>query len=240
MRIFVAGATGIVGKRLLPVLRAAGHHVIGTARTLEKATLVRSLGAQPVIVDALDASHLDAVLAEEKPECVIHMLTSLPDRIDPERWAETLEGNARLRREGTRNLMAAALLAGAKRVVAQSAAWVYASGPLPHAETDPLDLAAEGSRAVTVRGVSELERHVLSVPSIDGVVLRFGYLYGPETWYPNPSGDVSLHIDAAVTATALAVTRGAPGVYNVVDDGGSAANGKARRELGWEPNVIVH
>jgi len=151
------------------------------------------------------------------------------------RQTETLERNARIREEGTRNLVAAALQAGATRIVAQSVAWLYASGPLPHGESDPLDLSAEGTRAITLRGVKELEQSVLSAPLIEGVVLRFGYFYGPESWNTVPTGEVSVHIDAATNATVLAATHGVPGIYNIVDDGGSARNAKARSELGWNP-----
>ena len=235
MKIFLAGATGIVGSRLIPLLLAAGHQVTGTARSAEKAANLRSLGVNPAIVDALDAEGLNRAVGAALPEVVIHQLTSLPDRRDPERQAEVLEQNAQIRREGTRNLVAAALQAGARRIVAQSVAWLYAAGPVPHGESDPLDLGAEGSRAVSVRGVSELERLVLSAAPLVGVVLRFGYLYGPGTWYAERTGEVSLHIDAAARASALAITRGGAGLFNVVDDGGSATNAKARLELGWDP-----
>jgi nucleoside-diphosphate-sugar epimerase len=234
MKIFIAGATGIVGTRLIPLLSSAGHEVTGTARSPEKAASLRSLGVEPVIVDALDGSALSRAVHAALPEVVIHQLTSLPDRMDPERQAEVLEQNARVRREGTRHLVSAALEAGARRIVAQSVAWLYAPGPLPHGEGDPLDLGAEGPRAISVRGVSELERLVSCSP-LEGVVLRFGYLYGPGTWYSEPTGEVSLHIDAAAHASALAVTRGAPGPFNIVDDGGSANNARARLELGWDP-----
>jgi nucleoside-diphosphate-sugar epimerase len=236
MKIFLAGATGIVGTRLIPLLLSAGHEVTGTARSPEKAASLRALGAGAVIVDALDGDGLNAAVHAARPEVVIHQLTSLPDRRDPERLAQDLERNAQLRREGTRHLVAAALRAGARRIVAQSVAWLYAAGPLPHGERDPLDLGAEGLRAVSVRGVSELERLVSSASPVAGIVLRFGYLYGPGTWYAEPTGEVSLHIDAAAQASALAVTQGAPGFYNVVDDAGSANNAKARLELGWEPS----
>ena len=237
MRIFLAGASGIIGRRLIPLLCSAGHQVTGTARSVEKAAVVRSLGATPVIVDALEPSSLDALVVAARPECVIHQLTSLPDEIGSGLSAAMAADNARIRRDGTRNLVAAALHAGARRFVAQSVAWLYADGPLPHGEGDPLDLASEGTRALTARGVSELERLVMSTPSLEGVVLRFGYLYGPETWFTQPKGEVSLHIDAAVAASAQAVTRGAVGAYNIVDDGGTATNAKARAELGWEPTL---
>jgi nucleoside-diphosphate-sugar epimerase len=234
MKIFLAGATGVVGRQLIPLLLSAGHEVTGTTRSPEKAASLRALGVAPVVVDALDGSGLSRAVRAALPEVVIHQLTSLPDRMDPERHAKVLEENARVRSEGTRNLVAAALQAGARRLVAQSVAWLYAPGPLPHAEGDPLDLGADGTRAISVRGVSELERLVSSAP-LEGIVLRFGYFYGPGTWYAERTGEVSLHVDAAARASALAVTQGAPGFFNVVDDGGSATNTKARVELGWDP-----
>jgi nucleoside-diphosphate-sugar epimerase len=237
MRIFLAGATGIVGQRLIPLLVSAGHGVTGTARSEEKASAVQSLGAKPVIVDALDAASLESAVLAARPEVVIHQLTSLPDVRDADALpTEVLENNARIRIDGTRHLVRAALRAGARRLVAQSAAWLYAPGPLPHGEADPLDLEATGTRAISVRGVAELERLVSSSPPIEGVVLRFGYFYGPGSWYPEPIGDVRLHVEAAAIATALAATRGAAGAYNIVEAGGSATSAKARRELGWDPS----
>jgi nucleoside-diphosphate-sugar epimerase len=236
MKIFLAGATGIIGRRLIPQLLSAGHAVTGMARSTDKADLVRSLGAEPVIVDVFDVNRLAAAVSAARPELVIHQLTALPDQVELVRQTETLERNARIRREGTHNLIAAALQSGARRIVAQSVAWLYASGALPHGEADPLDLEAEGTRAITVDGVKELERLVLSTPSLEGVVLRFGYFYGPETWNADRTGEVSVHIEAATNAIILAATQGAPGIYNIVDDGGSATNTKARNKLGWNPS----
>ena len=236
MRIFIAGATGIISSKLIPMLLSAGHELTGTARSEEKADRLRGLGVTPVVVDAFDASALNAAVCAAEPAVVVHQLTSLPDRIDSGLPLETLEQNALIRREGTRNLVAAAVQAGARRLVAQSAAWLYAQGPLPHSEAHALDLDAEGPRAISVRGVSELERLVLSARSIQGLVLRFGQLYGPGTWYAEQTGEVSVHVAAAAMATALAVTRGAPGIYNIVDNGGAVTNSKARRELDWDPS----
>ena len=138
-----------------------------------------------------------------------------------------------LRIEGTRNLMAAAQAAGVRRVVAQSIAFIYAPGPKPHREGDPLD-ESEAQR-MTVSGVVALEDSVLKTPGIDGVVLRYGRLYGPGTWFAAASGTGPLSTDAAAHAALLAVSRGAPGIYNIAEDDGALSIEKARRELGFDP-----
>src|SRR5581483_1492346 len=126
MRLFVAGATGVIGRRLLPMLAREGHEVVGLTRSEERTALIRELGAEPAVADAFDADALARVVADARPEVVIHELTDIPRSIDPKRFAEQFERNNRLRREGTRNLVAAARAAGARRVVAQSIAFAYA------------------------------------------------------------------------------------------------------------------
>jgi len=177
----------------------------------------------------------DAVV-RARPAIVVHQLTDLPQVLDPSRRAEVLARNARLRIEGTGNLVAAVQAAGSHRLIAQSIAFAYADGPQPHAESDPL-ASAEGdaASAVTVRGVRALENAVLNCPGLDGLVLRYGRLYGPGTWSETPSGRAPLHVDAAAQAAFLAVTRGAPGIYNIAEDDGAATIEKARKELGFDP-----
>lgn len=235
MRVLVAGASGVIRRPLVRLLTAAGHAVTGTTRSPHKAAAIRALGAVPLVVDVFDAQALGDAVAAARPEVVVHLITDLPDRIDPEAMAAMSARNARVRIEGTRHLVAAAVRAGARRLVAQSIAWAYAPGPEPHSEDDPLDVGAEGNRGVTVRGVAELERLASSVPRLEGLILRYGQLHGPGTWNAAPTGSVPVHVDAAARATALAVVRGEPVVYNVVEDGGSAGNGKARARLGWTP-----
>ncbi len=138
MNIFLAGATGVIGRRLVPLLRDAGHAVTGTSRSEEKASALEVLGARGVVVDVYDARALLKAMSAAHPDVVIHQLTDLPQSLDAGRPAN-FEGNARLRIEGTRNLMAAASVVGARRVVAQSIAFVYADGPGARVETDPLD-----------------------------------------------------------------------------------------------------
>jgi nucleoside-diphosphate-sugar epimerase len=227
MRVLVVGATGVIGRRLVPLLVGAGHSVTGTTRSPAKAEALRAAGATPVVVDVFDAGALLAVLATARSEVILHQLTDLPDHLDSDQLENVLARNARMRAEGTRNLVEAAVQKGARRLVAQSIAWVYAPGPQPHDEEDALDLGAEGSRALTVHGVFALERLVTSTTSLEGLVLRNGRFYGPGTWAVSPDGEVSVHVDAAAWAALLTVERGLPGVYNVVDDGVYARNIKA-------------
>lgn len=236
MRIFLAGATGAVGRRLTPLLLAAGHAVTGTTRSSSKAEELKGCGVEPVVVDALNGGALRDAVVRARPDVIIHQLTDLPQILDPARLAEALARNAHLRIEGTANLVAAARAARARRLIAQSIAFAYAKGPEPHAERDPI-AAPDGDEpgAVTARGVRALENAVLHTPGIYGIVLRYGRLYGPGTWHETASGRCALHVDAAAQAALLAVTRGAPGVYNVAEDDGAVTIEKARKELGFDP-----
>ena len=236
VRIFLAGATGVIGRRLTPLLVAAGHEVTGMTRSAEKAAALREQGAQAVVVDVFDRGALHDAVMQARPELVIHQLTDLPQVFDPERRGDALRRNARLRIEGTANLVAAARAAGARRLIAQSIAFIYADGPEPYAEGDPL-AAADGDdlNALTSRGVRALEAAALNAPGSDGIVLRYGRLYGPGTWFAVAQGRGPLHVDAAAQAALLAVTRGAPGVYNIAEDDGAVTIDKARKELGFDP-----
>ena len=235
MRIFLAGASGVIGRRLIPLLLEAGHEVTGTTRSADKAAELKSSGVTPVILNVFDASAIRDAVVSARPEAMIHQLTDLPDVLDPARLSEALARNSRLRIEGTVNLVAAAQAAGARRLIAQSIAFGYAAGPEPHAESDPI-ASVEGDQpsAITARGVRALENAVLHLPGIDGIVLRYGRLYGPGTWN-TPNARAPLHVDAAAQAALLAVTRGAPGVYNIAEDDGAVAIEKARKELGFDP-----
>jgi nucleoside-diphosphate-sugar epimerase len=237
MNIFLAGATGVIGLPLLKLLRDAGHAVTGTTRSAAKVAAIEAQGARAVVVDAFDAPALRQAVARAKPEVVIHQLTDLPDAMDPAQMVAVRERNGRLRIEGTRNLMDAAKAAGARRVVAQSIAFIYGRGPQPHRQDDPLD-SSEGQRT-TLAGVVALETAVLNTPGIEGVVLRYGRLYGPGTWFAAASGPGALSTDAAAQAALLAVTRGAPGLYNIAEDDGAYSIEKARRELGFDPGFRI-
>jgi nucleoside-diphosphate-sugar epimerase len=235
VRIFLAGASGAIGRRLTPLLLAAGHKVTGTTRSADKAIDLKARGVEPLIVDVFDAAALHGAVVSARPDVVIHQLTDLPQVADPTLLRDALVRNSRLRIEGTANLVAAACAAGARRLIAQSIAFAYADGQEPHAETDPL-VSGEGDvpGAVTGRGVRALEGAVLSAPGIDGIVLRYGRLYGPGTWN-TPNARAPLHVDAAAQAALLALTKAAPGIYNVAEDDGAVSIEKARRELGFDP-----
>jgi nucleoside-diphosphate-sugar epimerase len=232
-RVFLAGASGVVGLRLVPLLLDAGHQVTATTRSAAGAEALRAFGIEPVVVDVFDAETLSRAVAAARPDVVIHQLTDLPDALDPTRMQEATMRNARIRDEGTRNLVRAATAAGAPRMVAQSIAWAYAPGPEPHMESDPLDGAADGSRGVTVRGVIALEDRVLKSPPLAGVVLRYGQIHGPGTGADAPRGPICLHVDAAAYAALLAIDRGAPGAFNIAEPNAHVASDKARTELGW-------
>jgi nucleoside-diphosphate-sugar epimerase len=188
-----------------------------------------------VVVDVFDADGLTAAVKAARPDVVIHQLTDLPSAPGTPGYEEAQRRNVRLRIEGTRNLMVAAQAAGVKRVIAQSIAFVYAPGQGQRVETDPLDTDAPGIRAQTVQGVIALEESVMRAPNIDGLVLRYGYLYGPGTWYEKPPRAPSLHVVAAAHAAFLALTRGGPGIYNIAEDDGAVSIKKARAALGFDP-----
>lgn len=232
-RIFLAGAAGAIGRRLTPLLRAAGHAVTGTTRTDQGAETLRVLGAEPVMVDVFDADALLRAVAAVRPDIVIRQLTDLSVGNDPSRMGEAIARNARIRSEGTRNLVQAALAAGVRKLIAQSIAWAYTPGSGPRRENDPLDVDAEGNRAISVGGVVALERQVLQSPPLAGIVLRYGQLYGPGTGVDTPTGGSPLHVDAAAYAALLAIDHGAPGIYNVAEPNEQVATDKIRAELGW-------
>ncbi|MFF5260202.1 NAD-dependent epimerase/dehydratase family protein [Actinomadura viridis] len=218
MKILLAGATGVVGRRLVPLLVQAGHEVTGTTRRAERARSLADQKAKPLVVDMLDAEAVRAAVAAERPDAIIHQLTDLAD--------ENFDANSRLRVTGTRNLVAAARENGVETMVAQSVAWLYVPGERPAIETDPLDPALP-----PYRGVAALEEAVATMPR--GVVLRYGALYGPGTWYA-PDGAIAervragvlrqapswtsfVHADDAATA-AVAALEWPAGPVNVVDD----------------------
>ena len=234
MRVFVAGASGAIGRPLIPQLVAAGHEVTGMTRSEENAAQLREAGAAAAVVDAFDAAALTTALANAKPEVVVHQLTAIPEDLDPRKMEAQFETTNRLRTEGTRNLLAAARASGARRFVAQSIAFAYAprEGGL-HGEDDPLWAEATPIFAA----VQEMESLVLGAEELEGVLLRYGFFYGPGTSYAPDGGTATavrkrqfpvmgrghgqwpfIHVDDAAAATVAAVERGAPGVYNVVDD----------------------
>ncbi len=223
MRIFVAGATGVIGRLLVPQLVAAGHVVTAATRSATAVDALRAAGAEPVVVDVYDRDRLIDVVRAARPDAVAHQLTDLS--------ARSSTANAALRTTGTRNLVDAAHEAAVRRIVAQSISWAYAPGDVPAVETDPLDLDAEGGRRTTVDGVRVLEDAVAEVA--EPVVLRYGTLYGPGTWHSRTGAvadDVragAMVADDAVTsflhvtdaaAAAVDALEWPPGAVNVCDD----------------------
>jgi nucleoside-diphosphate-sugar epimerase len=236
MRVFLAGATGVIGRRLVPMLLAEGHQVTGMTRTPEKLAALRAQGAEAVLTDALDAEAVRAAVAAARPDAVIHQLTSIPSRIEPRRMERDFALNDRLRAEGTRHLVRAAREAGARRILAQSVAFAYAPGPpgTVHDEQDPLYTSAAMPFRRSVEALGELERAVLEA---GGVALRYGYFYGSGSAISRDGSigqDLArrrmpivgrgegvwslIHVEDAARATLAALEHGAPGAYNIVDD----------------------
>lgn len=238
MNIFLAGATGAIGRELLPRLVKDGHQVTAITRTVEGADLIRRFGARAIICDVFDQEKLREVMVASQPEVLIHELTSLPDAIDPRRIDSELAATNRLRTQGTRNLIEAAKGAGVKRIIAQSFAPYYTpNGTGPATEDEGLFENPPAKLAATVQALKALEDAVVNVANIEGVVLRYGYFYGEGTAYAadgsmvdmvmnrkfpivgDGSGTFSfIHVEDAAAATILTVNQGKPGIYNIVDD----------------------
>ena len=238
MKVFLAGATGAIGSRLVPQLVEAGHQVTAMTRSKEKLGKLYDLGAEAVACDVFDAGRLGSVVARAEPDAVINELTDLPQSLNPRRLKEYYAANNRVRREGTANLLSAARGAGVRRFLVQGAAYWYAptGGPVKTEEA-PLYLDAPSPIGPAVETIKEVEEAVLTADGIEGIVLRYGMFYGPGTWYAK-DGDVGrqvrkrrypmighgegtysfIHVDDAASATVAALESARPGVYNVVDD----------------------
>jgi 2-alkyl-3-oxoalkanoate reductase len=237
MRVFVAGATGVIGSPLVPQLLEAGHEVTAMTRSVLRAAQLDAVGARPVVCDVFDVDGVRAAMADASPDVVIHQLTALPPRLD---WANpnVFDANNRVRTEGTRILVDAARAAGARRIVAQSIAFVYApTGSRVKDEDAPLFTDAPPPLSGAVAAIVEHEGRVTGTPGIEGLVLRYGWLYGPGTyhdWRGSTAADIIagrvpliaggtgmyswLHVEDAASAAVAAIERGAPGIYNIVDD----------------------
>jgi nucleoside-diphosphate-sugar epimerase len=236
MKVFLAGASGALGKRLVPQLTERGHTVVGTTRSDDKAGLLWDLGAKPLVVDALDRDAVIDAVAAEKPDAIVHQLTALTG-VDFRKFEKSFELTDRLRTEGTDNLLAAAEAAGIERFVAQSyAGWPYArTGSSVKSEDDPLDPQPAKQTRRTLEAIKHLEAAVIRA---NGVVLRYGGFYGPGTSLEAGGEQVEVvrkrqfpvagdgrgvwsfvHIDDAAAATVAALEHGRPGsIYNIVDD----------------------
>ncbi|MFL5688440.1 MAG: NAD-dependent epimerase/dehydratase family protein [Chloroflexota bacterium] len=235
-RIFLAGANGAIGRRLTPMLVAAGHEVTGTSRTAGGADAIAAAGANPALVDVFDKAAVGDATRRGRPDVVIYQVTDLSMPPGQDLTDEKLEANARLREIGIRNVAAATAEVGARRLIAQSIAWLFLPGPEPHTEEDSIVPPPPAVIPRTRQAVIDLERVTTTDPAFEGVVLRYGRLYGPGTWTLDPDEPPTVHVDAAARAALLAVDRGEPGIYNVVNDGGPVSNAKARRLLGWSPS----
>jgi nucleoside-diphosphate-sugar epimerase len=232
--IFVAGASGAIGKRLCPILVKDGWSVVGTTRRVEKTSMLENMGVDPVIVDVFDEKNLTDAIQKAQPEVVIHQLTDLPFGLDPDKMEEALVRNAHLREVGTRNLVAAATQANVKRMIAQSIAFVYEPGPTPYEEESPLLNFEDPAYGMTSEAVASLEEQVLVAP-FEGIVLRYGLIYGPGTGFDEAAPDFPpVHVDAAAKAAALAVDHGTSGIYNVAEDTGIVNSKKAADLLKWD------
>ena len=236
MRIFVAGATGAIGRPLIAQLLVKGHDVVALTRSPERARTLAE-GVEPAIADVFDADAVKAAVKSAQPEVVIEQLTALPKTYTGESMSAAAALNTRIRREGGANVLAAAQAAGVRRYLRQSIAfWAVPGIGLADEET-PLAFDASPAVAADAHTVTEIERRLLETPNLEGIALRYGFLYGPGTWFA-PDGDVAqqvrqqqfpivgngegvwswVHIEDAAIATVAAVEQGNPGIYLITDD----------------------
>lgn len=239
MKVLVAGAAGVIGRQLLPRLAKNGHEVVGMTRNAHKAELVRALGAEPAIADALDAEQVARVVAEAEPDAIVHELTALAGKLDLRNFDRGFDLTNRLRTEATDHLLSAGRAVGVERFVAQSyAGWPYErKGSWVKSEEDPLDPTPAPPMRSGLDAIRHLEEAVVGADWTVGIVLRYGGFYGPNTSlaadgehteairgrkFPvvgNGAGVWSfVHIGDAAEATVAALERGHRGIYNVVDD----------------------
>lgn len=239
MKVFVAGATGAVGRRLVPALLEKGYEVTAMTRSRDKARALRDAGVRAVIADALDRDAVVEAIRRAAPEVVVHQLTDLAGITSLRNFDDVFASTNRLRSEGTDNLLAGARAAGARRIVAQSyGSWIYSpSGRGLRTEHDLLDPAPLSKQRRTLDAIRYLEDVTTEARDITGIALRYGSFYGPGTGLAADGDLVALvrrrrlpvigagsgvwsfiHVDDAASAAIAAIERGAAGVYNVCDD----------------------
>jgi nucleoside-diphosphate-sugar epimerase len=239
MKVFVAGAGGAIGAKLVPGLVADGHEVVAMTRSPAKEDALRALGAEPAIADGLDRAAVVEAVRRSEPEVVIHQMTSLATATDMKNFDREFALTNRLRTEGTDHLLEGARAAGARRLVAQSFGnWDYErTGSKPKTEEDPLDPTPPANQRQSLDAIRKLERDVVGADDIEGVALRYGILCGPGTGFA-PGGEIAamvrkrrlpivgdgdgvwsfIHVEDAASAAVAAMTRGTAGLYNVADD----------------------
>lgn len=236
MKVFVAGATGAIGRPLIKSLTLAGHTTCGMVRSQDSSTSLSNLGAEPVIADALDTASVSAAVAKVRPDVIINELTSLPKHYATSDMKAAAERDARVRLEGNKNLVAAALQTGVRRILVQSTGFWYGPGDGLASESAPFAMGASPAIAAGSQRYADLEAMVFGRPDLEAVALRYGFFYGPGTWFTS-DGDVGeqvrqqqvpiigdgqgisswVHIDDAADGTVRALDC-APGPYNIVDD----------------------
>jgi len=224
-KIFVAGSTGAVGRVLCQLLVKAGYSVFGMTRNKEKSEFLQSLEVEPVIINVYDRENLSKIIRKIEPDVVFHQLTDLPFGLPSEKMTQGRINNEKIRDVGTRNLVASATEAKAKRIIAQSICFMYEPGNKPFLESYPLASVA----------LQEFENQILGA-DMEGIVLRYGLFYGPHTGFDKPVRKGTVHVDAAAFAGLLAVTHGTRGIYNIAEDDGEVSIVKAISELNWDPN----
>ena len=237
MKIFVAGGTGAIGRPLIAELLGKGHALVALTRSPERAQALVEQGVKSAVADVFDADAVKAVVSRAQPDIVIEQLTALPRTYTRQSLTAAADFNTRLRLEGGANVLAAAQAAGVRRYLRQSIAFWASPGPGLADEGTPLAFDASPAVAADARIVTELENRLLGTQNIEGIALRYGFFYGPGTWF-NPDGDVArqvrqrqfpivgngegvwswLHIEDAAIATVAAAERGNPGIYLIAND----------------------
>ncbi|MFA7084155.1 MAG: NAD(P)-dependent oxidoreductase [Arcobacteraceae bacterium] len=239
-KVFIAGASGVIGRILCQMLVSDGWMVYGTTRSQNKIEMLKALGVEPIVVDVYDDKKLEEIIMSIKPTIVFHQLTDLPAGLDPTKMEEALISNAKLREVGTKNLVNASIKAGVEKMIAQSIAFVYEQGSLPHTEESALLNYEDPIYGTTSKAVASLEEQVLNAPFI-GIVLRNGLLYGKGTGFDEAVDFVPpVHVEAAAYAAFLAINCSKNEIYNIANEDERVSINKAKNELKWNPDYRVN